>query len=127
MAIQNLGYRPIYKLDTPADMKLLNDTLKALWIKLMGNLTSRDMTQDAQQAVKDAFGTTLSGMDSHIDSIDQLNAAQNGRLKVLEDYKAADTEAMTALTGRVTALEQALTALTGRVETLEQTQTGGKA
>lgn len=109
MGVQYLGYRPVTKLDTPADIKLLNDTLRALWVKIMGNLTARDMTSDAQNIVADAFGQQLNAIDAQLRQISQLNAEQNGRLLALEERSAALQEALDSLDARVAALEAANT------------------
>lgn len=135
---QNIGFRPIYKLETAADFKLLNDEMKALWIKIMGGLTQKDMNGAAWKTIEDAYSSALGTQDAHIRAIDQMNAEQNGRLKTLEDgKKTADTK-IAALENinaeariaaleefkadaqkRITALESEVTALKARVDALE--------
>ena len=105
MGIQYLGYRPIQNLDTASDIKLLNDTLQGLWVKIMGNLTAKDMTNDAQSVVAGAFEQQLNAIDTQLTQISKMDAEQNGRILVLEDQHKVMQETMDALMERVTALE----------------------
>ena len=113
---QNIGFRPIYQLETAADFKLLNDEMRALWTKIMGGLTQKDMSGDAWQAVEDAYSTSLGVVDARLKAIDQLNIDQNGRINTLEEFKA-DAE------GRIKALEEFKAAADTRVRALETFKT----
>lgn len=108
----NVGYRAIYKLETAADFKLLNDELKSLWIKIMGGLTSKDMASDTWGTLDNAE-KQITTMSTRLSAIDQLNTEQNARIKVLEDYKT-DT--------RIKALEDQQ--LDTRLKTLEEQKPG---
>lgn len=126
---QNIGFRPIYQLETAADFKLLNDEMRALWIKIMGGLTQKDMSGDAWQAVEDAYSTSLGVVDTRLKAIDQLNIDQNGRINTLEEFKAdAETRIKTleefkaAADTRVKALETFKTEVEKRVKSVEDAQ-----
>ena len=83
MAIQNLGYRPIRELKTAADYKLLNDTLRSLWVKVLGNIGSKDISNE----LSGAFGDKVNTLATRVQAIEQLNSEQNGRLLALEEWK----------------------------------------
>lgn len=83
MAIQNLGYRPIRELKTAADYKLLNDTLRSLWVKVLGNIGSKDISSE----LSGAFGDKVNVLATRVQAIEQLNSEQNGRLLALEQWK----------------------------------------
>lgn len=111
MANNNIGYRAIYKLETASDFKLLNDELQAIWIKIMGGLTDKDMTSTTWGTITYIRALTDS-INNKITAIEKLNTEQNNRLKTLEEYKdKAET--------RIAALEEKVTALEARVATLE--------
>ena len=46
----NFGFRKIFKWDEP-NMKLLNDTLKVLWDKLLGNVDYKDFSSGAKKII----------------------------------------------------------------------------
>ena len=88
MAIQNLGYRPIRELKTAADYKLLNDTLRSLWVKVLGNIGSKDISGEISSELSGAFGDKVNTLATRVQAIEQLNAEQNGRLLTLEEWKS---------------------------------------
>ena len=88
MAIQNLGYRPIRELKTAADYKLLNDTLRSLWVKVLGNIGSKDISGEISSELSGAFGDKVNVLATSVQEIEQLNAEQNGRLLTLEEWKS---------------------------------------
>ena len=88
MAIQNLGYRPIRELKTAADYKLLNDTLRSLWVKVLGNIGSKDISGEISSELSGAFGDKVNALTTRVQAIEQLNAEQNGRLLALEEWKS---------------------------------------
>lgn len=87
MAIQNLGYRPIRELKTAADYKLLNDTLRSLWVKVLGNIGSKDISGEISSELSGAFGDKVNALATRVQAIEQLNTEQNGRLLTLEEWK----------------------------------------
>ena len=87
MAIQNLGYRPIRELKTAADYKLLNDTLRSLWVKVLGNIGSKDINGEISSELSGAFGDKVNVLATRVQAIEQLNSEQNGRLLALEQWK----------------------------------------
>ena len=129
MPISNLGYRPINKLETAADYKQLNDTLRALWIKILGNLGSKDVNGEIAQELTGEFGTRFEALAGRMSGVEQMNSAQNGRLNVLEGDRDAAAEALEALEEMaiaqgesITALEEQAAALTERITALEEWQ-----
>ena len=132
MAIKNLGYRPIYKLDTPADMKLLNDTLRALWLKLMGGINSRDLTGDAQKQISGAYEGTLGTLRTAISQVDAKVNDTQARVTSVErrtDDAEGGIEALTASLAaaqdEVKVLNTAQAGLAARVKALEDAAGGG--
>ena len=87
MAIQNLGYRPIRERKTAADYKLLNDTLRSLWVKVLGNIGSKDISGEISSELSGAFGDKVNALATRVQAIEQLNSEQNGRLLTLEQCK----------------------------------------
>ena len=87
MAIQNLGYRPIRELKTAADYKLLNDTLRSLWVKVLGNIGSKGISGEISSELSGAFGDKVNALATRVQAIEQLNTEQNGRLLALEQWK----------------------------------------
>ena len=135
MAIQNLGYRPIRELKTAADYKLLNDTLRSLWVKVLGNIGSKDINGEISSELSGAFGDKVNALATRVQAIEQLNAEQNGRLLTLEEWKSETQTKLaellawqeetkvkleqiaawqTATDERLTGIETRLTALEGK-------------
>ena len=86
MAIQNLGYRPIRELKTAADYKL-HDTLGSPWVKVLGNMGSKDISGELSSGLSGARGDKVNALTTRVQAIEQLNAEQNGRLLALEEWK----------------------------------------
>lgn len=138
MAIQNLGYRPIRELKTAADYKLLNDTLRSLWVKVLGNIGSKDISGEISSELSGAFGDKVNALATRVQAIEQLNTEQNGRLKALEEWKDAtqgkldelliwQAETKTKLEALITWQTETKTKLTdieARISALEGTQNG---
>ena len=46
----NWGYREIFKFDGP-NLKQLNDTLRALWTKVMGGIDMKDLDNATREVI----------------------------------------------------------------------------
>lgn len=126
MPIQNLGYRAINKLETPADFKLLNDTLRAIWIKMLGNLGSKDVNGEISEELTGEFGARVNALTERMTAVEQQNATQGDALAALEKadegikgVAAQQAQAIAALDERMTALEDATAAQDERITALE--------
>ena len=119
MAIQNLGYRPIRELKTPADYKLLNDTLRSLWIKVLGNIGSKDINGEISAELSSAFGKQVSMLNGRVTEMELMDAEQNSRLLLLETWKAEAQPKIEALETWKAEAQPKIEALEARVKALE--------
>lgn len=99
--MSNIGYREI--MDTsPLSIKQLNDTLRALWGKVMGHIEERDLDDGVISLIQEA--TDTEALETRI--------TQNAREVAVEASRQATDE----LTGKVEANTAALSVQAGQIE-----------
>lgn len=99
--MSNIGYREI--MDTsPLSIKQLNDTLRALWGKVMGHIEERDLDDGVISLIQE--GTDTEALETRI--------TQNAREVAVEASRQTTDE----LTGQVEANTAALSVQAGQIE-----------
>ncbi|MEG0144911.1 MAG: hypothetical protein RR739_02480, partial [Clostridia bacterium] len=99
--MSNIGYREIFDLDA-LSLKLLNDNLRALWGKVMGDIALRDLGSDT---------TALIDAKADIKALDAYATITQTTDMIGTKVGAVD--------GRVTAVAQTADGLATRVTTAE--------
>ncbi|MEG1515241.1 MAG: tail fiber domain-containing protein [Clostridia bacterium] len=132
--MSNIGYREIFDLDA-LSLKLLNDNLRALWGKVMGDIALRDLGSDttalidAKADIKaldayatitqttDMIGTKVGAVDGRVTAVEQTATGLTARVTTAEGNLSTVQQTATGLTARVTTAE-------GNISTVQQTANG---
>lgn len=110
MSSENWGFREIFQLDS-LGLKQLNDTLRALWAKVMGGIGTQDLERGFKQLINskvgsDNFGSLISqSMDEIVLQVvnsSQYQGAVLYKVEILSDTAIlAKAQQRTTLSARV--------------------------
>ncbi|MEF9895074.1 MAG: tail fiber domain-containing protein [Clostridia bacterium] len=120
--MSNIGYREIFDLDA-LSLKLLNDNLRALWGKVMGDIALRDLGSDttalidskADTKALDAYAT----ITQTTDMIGTKVGAVDGRVTAVEQTADGLTARVATAEGNISTVQQTANGLTSRVSSVE--------
>ena len=107
--MNNQGYREIFKFDA-ANLKILNDTLRALWKKIMGRVEMKDLSDAARKVIDskasagDVESTVSQSAQEIMTSVE--NTANGLRSEFNQTAKEIRTEVSDSVSSLGTAVEQ---------------------